>query len=310
MSAWNEIRNVRWRRIGYVALRLALLMLLLGSTGVSSTAAQTHVEEPLVFGVYPWGRPSLVGTVFNPIVDVIVRELGRPVRVQVAETYEGFLAQSAAGTFDIVHSPVSFMEILLEDYGFSRLVAFDPPPRPILYARKSQPLKGFNALRGRRLAMPPRLSVVSLILEESLREAGIDPEHDLSLLWSSTTDSALIRLLIREADAALTTPAMIRLLAPGLTEDLMVVHEFPAFASTEILMSPVFSKEDRQRLRRALFAYSGKMGLATEAGVRSGFRFIAPPSSSGADIARFGQQVRKRIQKSGIVLPPPNTRAR
>ncbi len=310
MAVSNDLAYRVLGTVGLPAARRVLLLVLLGMGALPAGVAVADSGEPLVFGVFPWGRPSLVRTVFDPIAERIVKELGRPVRVRVMETYERFLTESAAGSFDLVYPPVSFMDILMKDYGFTRLVAFDPPPRPILCARKGDPIASLSGLRGKRLAMPPRFATVSLVVTDGLREAGLDPEEDLLLSWSSTHDSPLISLLIREADAAVTTPAMIQLLAQGLSEDLMIVHEFSSYARTEILLAPGFSAAEADRLRRALLDFSTPRDLPAEEQGIDGFHFVPPRSSSRSDIESFGKRARAMIEELALELPPPSATAR
>lgn len=257
-------------------------------------------EEPYVFGVFPWARESLVRSIFEPIVEVMEKETGRPVVIEVPATYEKFFAAASHGEFDFVYSPLGFEHILISDYGFQRLVAFDPPARPFICARKGDPIQSLSELRGKRIAMMPRLTVASTILENRLREAGLDPEKDVTLIWHDSHEAVVFSLLVRESDFALTTPGTVRLLSQGLWNELSLVYSLGLFPHTELLSSKSVPLVAQSRLQSALIDLTKEVVLPGEDPARSGYRFIAPVPDSMAEYEVIGNLVRKKMRSLNL----------
>ncbi len=271
-----------------------LTYLLISVLFASGAAAQ---EKPYVFGIFPWARESLARRVFAPVVSVMAQELERPVVIVVPETYESFLEAAIRGDFSFVYSPVTMEHILVTDHGFGRIVAFNPPPTPFICTLKGAGITRVEELRGKRLGIMSELATASFLVEEELKSVGLDPEKDLTLVRHNSHENVLFSLLVRDVDAAVSTPGLAILLAESLWKDLYIVYTFPATPHTEILASSQVPEETQLRVQKVLLGFSGEYRIPSIPSRQEGYSFSMPLAEGLSDYKSIGVETRKRLKE-------------
>lgn len=160
------------------------------------------------FGVFPYLPALRIEALMGPVALELGRALGTDVQLKSKETFEAFQGELLAGRYDIalVH-PFFFVEASARQ-GYRALARIDEELRAVLLARDPAPLAGLALLRGRTVALPPRLAAVSYLMAAELIDAGLRPGADLELRYFPDKVSCL-HAVATGAAAACALPSFV-----------------------------------------------------------------------------------------------------
>jgi len=154
-------------------IRLAILFILFQSSAIYS-------QEALILGIHPYLSAVEIYTRFTPLAEYLGKELGRPVNISIAASYESHVDAVGAGKVDIAFmGPASYVK-LIEQYGKQSLLAeFETTGgttfKGVIVVRKDSPIKTLSQLRGKKFAFgDPNSTMSHLVPRFMLLEAGID----------------------------------------------------------------------------------------------------------------------------------------
>jgi len=184
--------------------RRRLAVIFFGISLLLSSAVPATEEQPLVFGFLPiQSTPKLMAR-FSPLVEYLSTKLGRPVRLETAPDYAEFLRRSnEERRYDILFTAPHFYYLAQREAGYRVIVRVAAPSmRAIIVVPKDSDIHTLQDLRGHTLATVDPLALGTALVRETLRAAGIDPEHDLTLRPTPTHDASLLSAYKHITDAA------------------------------------------------------------------------------------------------------------
>ena len=66
-------------------------------------------------------------------------------------------------------------------------------------------IKSIADLAGKTLAAPPRESAISIVVRKELKNAGLDPDDSLNVIYTGNHFACMQMVLVAKADACSTT---------------------------------------------------------------------------------------------------------
>lgn len=181
------------------------LLLLIGFGTVWDAAAQSPTSQPpLTVGVLPaFSTERLVAT-FEPLVDALAEATGIPLRLETAPNIAEFARRTVEERrYDVLLTAPHLYVDAARRSGYRLLVRVNGEAlRVLVVARKDSQLQKLSQLATKRVATMEPIALVSVQGLEMLREAGLNPEHDIELLVMPNMDAALQAVIGRHADAA------------------------------------------------------------------------------------------------------------
>jgi len=153
-------------------IRIVLLVLL-------CRPAVTHGQEPLVLSIYPYFASTEIYKRFSPLADHLSKELGRPITIHVANTYDAHVNEVVKGTVDIAFmGPVSYVKLTKRSGRVPILAAFETQEgrtyRGVIFVNKNSPIRTLAQVRGKTFAFGDVNSTMShLVPRFMLMKAGI-----------------------------------------------------------------------------------------------------------------------------------------
>jgi phosphonate transport system substrate-binding protein len=177
----------------------------------------------LRLGVVPYQPVRQLVTLYEPIAALAGQVLGRPVRVFSAPDFERFIAEARRGEFDLVGVSGHFARLLQREHGFAPLARAAAAQESVIVVPRTSRLDSLQGLRGQRVAVSDRLALHVLTALRHLRDAGLKPGVDVSLLACGSQANALTRMGLGEADAAIGSVITIRQLKPELSAQIRVL---------------------------------------------------------------------------------------
>ncbi len=257
-------------------LHLLLAGLALGPSPALALA-QVAGEPPLAFGVFPFLPALEIGRRFGPVSSALAEMIERPVSLQTKTDFMAFRRFLRDGRYDIafVHPFLYTDAVTVQDYrplGRMRedLTAF-------VVACKGTPCRGFDDLRGKVLALPPRLSGVTQLALCELEEQDLLGPDGVRIAYHRTKASCIHAVVSGTALACVLPGFILHRLAdfapielepklatrsvPGI---LMVAHARlgePLLAELQAIVLRL----DRHPAGRILLAAFGWSGFVTTA---------------------------------------------
>ncbi len=180
-------------------------------------------ESPLHLGIFPYLNAHKLYRIYMPVKRELEQTLGRPVLLQTAPSYRSFLERTAAGEYDIVVTPPHFALLAEQESNYRRLARARPVLQGVIVVTRDQSIREISDLRGRKVATPDAMAIVTLLGEELLQGAGINPQDDLSMIATTDVKSSILRLSRGQADAAISVAGVLNSMPAHVQERLRVL---------------------------------------------------------------------------------------
>ncbi len=211
------------------AARLTTLFLILLLTAATSQAALPEASskqksnKPLSLGFYPYYSTEMLRYRLMPLAWFAQEMAGRPVKLKAATSFESFLEQAVEQSYDLALAPAHFAALLTRDHHYLPALIIDVNFSAIIISQAKSTIKNPEDLKGKTLAVPSPLALVTRITLQGLQEKGINTEKNLTIVKKSTHDRALHAVLNGQTDAAIISTTIIDALPTSTVEKLHVV---------------------------------------------------------------------------------------
>lgn len=160
-------------------------------------------------GVFPFLSPQRLESIFAPIAAELSTVLGCSLRYQSASSFETFVEKLKRQEFFIAFvQPFDYVRIVANN-GYLPLVACCDSMAAVIVTLPDSNINTVHQLKGKTIALPPPVAAISYLSRTLLKQAGIDPEEDVTLLYTKNQASCIQQVLIGIADACgVSSPAL------------------------------------------------------------------------------------------------------
>lgn len=240
--------------------------------------------EALRVGVLPYLSPRTLLLEFAPLRDFVEGEFGKRVELHTAADFPSFLRRTAAGDFDVVLTAPPFARLAQQRFGFRPVIAVRADFYGLVLVPRDSPARTLGDLRGKILHMPHRISFVSMKIEEFLRQRGLVPGSDVTLVYYSTDNNAVLASEKSRDEAAAATRVVFERMPKEITDRLRVLGSTQSAISLVVMAHPRLDADDLARLDLSLrkFPYS-VAGLKFFAASHSSFVPVDAAAMAGFD---------------------------
>lgn len=161
-------------------------------------------DHELVFGFLPILSTEKLVARFGPLVDYLSEKLGQPVRLETAPDYAEFVRRTnEEKRYDLLFTAPHFYYLAQRKAGYRAIVRVAVPSmQAIIVAPRSGDIKEVSDLRGRRISTPDPLSLASVLIRDTLQQAGLDPDKDVMVVATPSHNASLISAQKGVTDAA------------------------------------------------------------------------------------------------------------
>lgn len=260
MSTWRlapwaaSCCMTRWS----VRLSFAMLFSLLASS--SALAA----DRALAFGVLPYAPPTRLEAVFAPVTAHLTESLGFELRFRTATGSSQFLERLREGAYDVALVQPFYYVLAADELDYRPLARTDTPFVSVIVVRADGDIERVEQLAGQTVASTPRYSPPSILVRQALRDAGVDPEQDVSLAYMSSPAACLHQVQAGVAAACILgegqlpqrvsddPPLRIVLRTAPLPGMVLLIRGEISEARTEALRSALLSLDQTQAGRLLL----------------------------------------------------------
>jgi len=213
----------RWTRC--IALVLSCLLAPLAAHAADAPA-------PLVLGVFPYVTPVQLAQFHTPLKDYLAQRLNRPVTLVTAPDFMSFIERTREGQYDLILTAPHMGRLAETRDGYQRVAQTGHTVQSIFLTRKDSGIEKIEDLRGKRVMIAQKISIIYQMSEQLLREKGLVPGESVTLVETRTHNNAMHAPLRGEADASVTGTLLWRVLEDEQKKQLRVIgttQEMPGF---------------------------------------------------------------------------------
>lgn len=198
-----------------------------GQSGAENTASGSGPRNPdtLVFAAVPSEESQSLQAGFDPIIAMLEEETGKQIEFQNATDYAAVIEGMRAGKIDIAQfGPFSY--VIARNKG-AKIVPVaaqvdEPNGKPgyqsYAITRAGSPVDSLEDFRGKKVCfVDPASTSGYLYPSAGLREAGIDPETDVTPIFAGGHDASVLAVASGQCDAGFAYDSMVesRLIESG-----------------------------------------------------------------------------------------------
>ena len=201
-----------------VILVLALVACLYFPSGVfgqtEPVSGGQAQSKPLRFGILPYLSPTKLLQVWDPFIKHLEKSLGKKVIVVSAPSYDIYIKRAAEGRYDLYHTAPHFAALAEKQHNYKRVAKLSRQHSADIVVMKNSPYKTLSDLKGKRLATPSRLAILTMLGEQTLQEQHIIPGVDIFMKYTPSHNTSLLSVIEGTADAAVTSAAVFERMKP------------------------------------------------------------------------------------------------
>jgi phosphonate transport system substrate-binding protein len=245
-------RRLSAMRFQYYLFVLFAAMLLLSTICI---ADESKPKEPIRFGLLPILTKATLVRKFNPLFHYLEQTMKRPVEVRSAPNFRVFIERAINGEYDMFIAAPQISAYMEQEHQSQRISRFSRDLKGYFVVHKDAPYKTLADLRGKRFAYPDPLAIITLLGEQTLLEAGLDPDRDFTRHY--TTHNNAMRLVARgEQDIAVVGITIFDNMPEVIKKDLRVLESTAVVPHLMFHARKDLAKEDVTKISAAMLAFT------------------------------------------------------
>lgn len=245
--------------------------------GMGARAWSAEAAMPAEFGIFPYLSPRALLTTHQPLRLFLAERLGRPLQLSTAINYESFNERTLRGDYDLLITPPHLARLAQIEAKYVPLAVYSKVLRGVLAVRKTSPVTEVRQLRGKVVATPDRLALVTLVGTRLLADNGLHAGTDYSLLTTTSHASAAYAAARGEALAVFTELATFQKQIPAeVREELRILALMGNLPHVMFLAHPRLGPQRIEALRAGLLDFARNTPEGKSFIEDSGFEGIRP----------------------------------
>lgn len=220
--------------------------------------------DALTFGLFPYLTPQRLSVALRPLRDHLAEAGGQPLRLASAPGYAQFRDRMLAGDFDLVFVAPHFAATAEREAGFRSVAMTRYRISAHVVVPEGATIRSLADLHGKRLAVPPRDSLIYLMAVQLLRAEKLEPGRDVELVEFDTNENALAAPVRGNTDAGVTGNLVFQRLAS--INRMRSVVQTPSVPGFMLMAHPRVASELIERWRAAALRFgdtpAGRVSLS------------------------------------------------
>ena len=213
-------------------------------------------KHEYTFGVFPHLPPRQLEKVYAPVAREFSEILGVSVHLRSNSSYQNFMENLDQGKFDIAFvQPFDYVRVA-DNLGYKPLATRVEPLSTIFVVAKGSPLKSAGDLKGKTIALPPKVAAVSRLTMDYLKKLKLEPGTDVTVTHHRSHVSCMQQVMIKAADTCGTAAPALRFFEHKMKTDLDVIAETGSIPHALFTAHPGLSEEQYKKIKQAILSWS------------------------------------------------------
>lgn len=256
--------------------RFAIALLLMGLA--THAAAQPSARAPLEIGIFPYLSTRALLSTYQPLQHYLEQRMQRPVHLVTAPDMQTFVERTQAGAYMFVVTAPHFARLAQLEAGYRPLLRGHRSLSGALLVRKQGGIRGITDLRGKSLATPDNLTIISVLGLELLKRNGLTPGKDVTIQYLPTHNSAVVSLQNGAVDAAVVSMTAFVQMTRDQHAGLSIIAQTSEVPPVMYLASPRVSAAEAETFAQALRQFIEDTPAGKKFIDGLGYQGLRPPS--------------------------------
>lgn len=235
-------------------LRLALAVCAL-ATFIHAAGMAWAQDRPLRVALLPFTNTMRLMEMYQPLRESLQATLGQPVHLFTAADFDSHFRLVRDRDYDIAITGPHFGAWAIA-HGARPLLRYSPTLKPILVVRADSPITSPLDLHGKVLTLSNRLSVSSITGQAWLAGLGLTEGRDYRLTVSPTHTTAIMSVVMGEADAAITTHTPVQQAPEDTRKAIRIIESPEGVPHLFTIANPAMPAEQAARIKAALLTFA------------------------------------------------------
>ena len=263
-------------------------------------ASRAEAEHGVEIAIAPFLSVRTLVHNYEPMRLYLEKQLHQPVLFVTAPDYKIFHERMQKLQYRYLITVANAAYLAETESGYVPLFRPAIPTRPTLVVRKDASLQHLDELRGKHIALPDPLAVISMQARDMLREAGIDPDKDVQIRHVRNHGAAVNFVLSGESDAAIVSDRALSQMPAATREGVRVMQTWDkgAVPGVVYLASPRVPKAEVKRFSQALQDFvNSQEGKALMQ--RMGYGTLLPTTAADLKyLAPYGAALKEELARN------------
>lgn len=246
--------------IAFVHGRLfaAVLLILPASINSGGVAWAGEQKGGIEIAIAPFLPVKTLVQNYAPLRDFLQAKLKHPVDIISAPDYKTYYKRIEMREYPVIVTPANSAYLAWTDTGYVPLLRPLAYTRPVLVTDKYQGIRDLSDLRGKTVAMPDALAIVSMQGMQMLREAGLKPGHDVSVRNLQNHAAAVNHVIAGEVAAAVVSDRAILQMPAQVRDKIKIVRTWDKGAAPGIVYmgSPNLPPKKLEQIKQAILEFA------------------------------------------------------
>lgn len=218
--------------------------------------AQSSQTKTLSIGLFPNLSARTLVTLYQPLREFLLADLGYGVELKTAGDFHGFLDRLLAREFDIAIVAPHFARYAQQEVGYQPIARYQMPVEACIVVAKTSAAKNLQDLKDSRIAEPDELAIVTMLGVDLLEQAGLVEGGDFGHYEARSHNNVALAVINRQAPAGMIGCLPLAQLPDDVRQQLRVLAKSPAMPSQYFISHPGMNREEQARLLRSLLRFA------------------------------------------------------
>lgn len=239
---------------------IRFLMLLLGFCGalvvVPAHAADAGAAKEYRLAVFPYLPPREIEKLYSVVATDFSKIIGKPVKFKTSTSFANFVEAIQSEQYELAFVQPFIYVDLADNYGYQAIASPDILLRGVVVVPHDSRIRGWEDLRGKRLALAPKSAAVTRLLKNEIAKQGLVVGKDIHIKYHRSHVSCMQQLKIKKADACGTARPPAEFFQKKMKMKLREVAVSDPIPSSLFVASANVPKGEALLLRKRLLEWS------------------------------------------------------
>jgi len=233
-------------------LTAALLMLPIANIGAAEQKAGLEI------GIAPFLPIKTLVQNYAPLREYLQNRLNEPVTIVSAADHKTYYQRILKREYPIIIANTNAAYLAWFESAYVPLLQPINLTHPVLVVANSRPFKQLNELRDKTIAMSDATAIVSMKGVEILREAGLEPGQNVSIVNTPNFSAAINHVITGEVAAAIVSDRALLQISPAVREQVKTVYTWGKSAAPGVvyLGSPDMPRDRLEKIKNFILEFA------------------------------------------------------
>jgi phosphonate transport system substrate-binding protein len=301
--------NMAVRITGFTQLRfrygvsMITMLVIMLSPAILSPASATGSAQgaTLELGMAPFLPARILIQNYQPLRAQLEQQLKQPVIFVTAPNYKTFYERIQHREYPIIIAVANVAYLASAEAGYVPMLRPVIDTCPVLVVSKNSSLARVQDLRGKTIALPDPLAIISMQGVQMLRESGFDPDKDVNLKHLPNHNAAVNHVISGEAAAAIIFDRALLQMPTATQQSVRVVQKWAKAKAPGVvyLASPALPPQRVAQLTEAILKSTRDTPEGREFINKLGYGGLVPATRQDLEpLAPYGEMFKKAIVKA------------